>query len=111
MNSSPSTSDRSPAALAASLARWRTLALSLTALICGITIGGMGARTIAESGAGSPVVGVTTYKDAIYRVHENGSVTYIKVDDYVKTAKGVLGWGPFNIDPARRAPALPLRHP
>ena len=89
------------------LARWRMATLLLLTLLAGLLIGGMS----SAGRSGSPVVGVTGLDGKIYRVHEDGSITYVRVDDYFKTARGAFSWGQFNLDPRYTNEALPPRLP
>ena len=78
-----------------SAGRWRLLAVSSTTLIAGLLIGGMSGSSQPETAinAGPQVVGIAATDGNIYRVHDDGSMTYIKVDNPHRTANGIYSWG------------------
>ncbi len=78
--------------------------MSSTTLIAGLLIGGMGSgmggSTQPETAinAEQKVVGIAATQGNIYRVHDDGSMTYIKVDNPHRTAQGIYSWGEVLID-------------
>ncbi len=97
MNSTPTTESRL-AALERSNARWKIGAASAVALLAGLLIGGMGQPANDTEPDPAEVVGVAGTEDQIFRIHRNGSITYIKVKNASRTAKGIWDWGDVLID-------------
>lgn len=95
-NTQPTIDDRL-SALERSSSRWRLTAVGMGALLAGFLIGGMG-----QSSAPAPdlneVVGVAGTDEEIYRVHRDGSVTYLKIKNGNRTANGLWDWGNVLID-------------
>ncbi len=91
-------------ALERSAGRWRLLAVSSTTLIAGLLIGGMsagmseGSQPDTAADAEPKIVGIAATQGNIYRVHDDGSMTYIKVDNPHRTAQGIYTWGEVMID-------------
>ncbi|MCA9302667.1 MAG: hypothetical protein KC996_00945 [Phycisphaerales bacterium] len=76
--------------------RWRLVAVGLGTLLAGFLIGGMGQPSTQFDGG--EVVGVAGTGDEIYRVHRDGSVTYLKIKNGNRTAEGLWDWGRVLID-------------
>jgi|GEM_PF-2027236 len=99
-------------ALERSAGRWRLLAVSSTTLIAGLLIGGMSAGMSADSQPDTAnneepqVVGITATSQNIYRVYEDGSMSYIKVNNPHRTAQGIYSWGDVLIDEKYKNPDL-----
>jgi len=53
------------------------------------------------------VIGVAGTDDTIYRIHHDGSITYIRVPKGERTAKGYFSWGDVKIDANYKSRNLP----
>ncbi len=82
--------------------------MSSTTLIAGLLIGGMGGGEQPEpADPDTPaVVGITATSQNIYRVYEDGSMSYIKVNNPHRTANGIYSWGDVLIDEKYKNPDL-----
>lgn len=107
MNTKNNTEDRLYS-LERSSARWRLAAISSLAMLAGIFIGGMG-DTLAQPDEENPkaIVGVAGTADAIYRVHQDGSLTYLRIPKGERTGNGYFNWGDIKIDKSRKSRDLP----
>jgi len=76
--------------------RWRLTAVGMGALLAGFLIGGMGQPSTTTDW--NEVVGVAGTDDEIYRVHRDGSITYLKIKNGNRTAEGLWDWGKVLID-------------
>ncbi len=92
-------------ALERSSARWRLAAIASIALLGGILIGGMG----NQSAAADPkaVVGFAGTAERIFRLHQDGTMTYLRIPKGERSAAGYFNWGDINIDESRKSRALP----
>jgi len=111
MNTQPTneltTQDRL-SALERSSARWRVAAISSIALFAGVLIGGMGTSSNQPNTTDpKAIVGVAGTADAIYRVHQDGSMTYLRIPKGERTAEGYYSWGDIKIDSTRKSRDLP----
>jgi hypothetical protein len=100
MKSNNSTESRL-SALERSNSRWRLGAVGMGTLLAGILIGGMGERDSAVQDLEhdpKEVVGVAGTDEQIFRVHRDGSVTYLKIENANRTANGLWDWGNVLID-------------
>jgi len=98
------------AQLTKSNARWRLLAVSSITLMAGIGIGGMGLnQPEAETVPDDPmaVVDYVGTSDRIFRVHADGSLTYLKIPDGERTGFGYYDWGKIKIDDRYTSRTLP----
>jgi len=93
------------AALERSAGRWRIVAVSSITLFAGVLIGGMGNQPNTTDP--KAIVGVAGTADAVYRVHQDGSLTYLRIPKGERTAKGYFNWGDINIDESRKSLTLP----
>jgi hypothetical protein len=102
-----STEDRL-SALERSSARWRIVAISSITLFAGVLIGGMGTQTNQPNTTDpKAIIGVAGTADAVYRVHQDGSLTYIRIPKGERTAEGYYNWGDIKIDATRKSRDLP----
>ena len=96
--------------LAKSNARWRLLAVSSVALMGGIVIGGMGSSQPDPTASPDDPKAVVDYvgtSDRIFRVHADGSMTYIKIPEGERTGFGYYNWGTVKIDQRYTSRTLP----
>jgi hypothetical protein len=79
--------------------RWRLGAIGATALLAGLLIGGMGQPAVPAQGEDpKAVVGVAGTEDTIFRIHQDGSITYLKINNGKRSAQGLFDWGNVLID-------------
>jgi len=95
MNTTHTTNSRLTA-LERSNNRWRLTAVGLAALLAGALVGGMGQPGSTDDS--KQVVGIAGTDDEIYRVHRDGSITYLKIKNGNRTAEGLWDWGDVLID-------------
>lgn len=100
------------ASLERSSNRWRLAAVGSITLLAGLLIGGMGQSNIQlpaqpEETDPKAVVGYAGTSDTIYRIHHDGSITYLKVPKGDRTAKGYFTWGDVKIDRNYKSRDLP----
>lgn len=95
--------------LTTSNARWRMLAVSSLALMGGMLIGGMGNSAQPDTTPSDPsaVIDYVGAGDRIFRVHADGSLTYLKVPDGERTGFGYYDWGKIKIDNRFTSRTLP----
>lgn len=106
------TTEHRLAALERSASRWRLAAVGSITLLAGLLIGGMGTSTAnnaTQPNTTDPkaVVGYAGTDDTIYRMHHDGSITYIKVPAGERTSKGYFTWGDVKIDHNYKSRDLP----
>ena len=111
MNTQPTieltTQDRL-AALERSSSRWRLVAISSITLFAGLLIGGMGTSSNQpDTSDPKAVVGFAGTAERIFRLHQDGSMTYLRIPKGERTAAGYFSWGDVNIDESRKSRALP----
>lgn len=107
MNTKNNTEDRL-STLERSASRWRLAAISSIALLAGIFVGGMGNNmTQPDNTNPKAVVGIAGTADAIYRVHRDGSLTYLRIPKGERTGNGYFNWGDIKIDKSRKSRDLP----
>lgn len=104
MNTKNNTEDRL-AALERSSNRWRLAAISSIALIAGVLIGGMGNQP--DTTDPKAVVGFAGTAERLFRLHEDGSMTYLRIPKGERSAKGYFNWGDVRIDTSRKSQNLP----
>ena len=97
MTNTPTTESRL-AVLERSNNRWRLAAIGASALLAGFFIGGMGQPAKPAEYTPKDVVGVAGTDEQIFRIHRDGSITYIKVQNGQRTANGLFDWGDVLID-------------
>lgn len=97
------------AQLSKSNARWRLLAVASITLMVGVVIGGMGSQPESKSVPNDPsaVVDYVGTADRIFRVHADGSLTYLKVPEGERTGFGYYNWGTVKIDDRYTSRTLP----
>ena len=102
------THDERLSQLSKSNARWRLLAVSSIALMGGIVIGGMG-NSQPETVPDDPdaVIDYVGTGDRIFRIHADGSMTYLKIPDGERTGFGYYDWGKIKIDERYTSRTLP----
>jgi len=91
-------------------ARWRLLAVSSITLMVGVMIGGMGnAQPEAKTVPSDPtaVVNYVGTADRIFRVHADGSLSYINIPNGERTGFGYYNWGKVKIDERYMSTTLP----
>ena len=93
------------ASLERSAGRWRLAALTSIALMGGLLIGGMGNQP--NTADPKAVVGVAGTAERIIRLHQDGSITYLRIPKGERTAKGYFNWGDIRIDESRKSLTLP----
>lgn len=101
------TSDDRFSQLARSNARWRLLAVSSLALIVGIGIGGMGNRQPSETRDPKGVIDYAATDGRIFRFHNDGSISYIRIPDGERTGMGYYNWGQVKIDKRYTSTTIP----
>ncbi len=96
------------AALERSNSRWRLAAISSIALFAGLLIGGMGTNN-SQPDASDPkaVVGFAGTAEQVFRLHEDGSMTYLRIPKGERSADGYFNWGDIKIDKSRKSQTLP----
>ena len=95
-------------ALERSASRWRLAAISSITLFAGVLIGGMGASSAQpETDDPKAVVGVAGTAERIIRVHQDGSITYIRIPKGEHSAQGFFDWGDVQIDHSRKSRTIP----
>ncbi len=92
-------------ALERSAGRWRLAAIASIALMGGVLIGGMGAQPNTTDP--KAVVGFAGTAERVFRLHQDGSMTYLRIPKGERTANGYFSWGDINIDESRKSRALP----
>ena len=92
-------------ALERSAGRWRLAALTSIALMGGLLIGGMG--TQPSSNDPKAVIGFAGTAERVFRFHQDGSMTYLRIPKGERTANGYYNWGDINIDQSRKSRTLP----
>lgn len=95
------------AQLARTSARWRLLAVSSITLIMGVAIGGMSRQPDTSSVDPKAVVSYVGTGDRIFRVHQDGSMTYLKLPGGERTGEGYFTWGKVKIDPRYKSTTMP----
>ena len=99
------------ATLERSASRWRIAAVGSITLFAGLLIGGMGTSTTntAQPSPTDPkaIVGIAGSSDTIYRIHHDGSLSYLKVPKGERTAHGFFTWGDVKIDHNYKSRDLP----
>lgn len=95
--------------LAKSNARWRLLAVSSITLMVGIGIGGMGNQQPSEPRDPKAVIDYAGTAERIFRIHADGSMTYIKIPNGERTGQGYYNWGQVKID--KRYTSQPIPQP
>ncbi|MCR9076657.1 MAG: hypothetical protein NXI07_11530 [bacterium] len=91
-------------------ARWRLLAVSALTLMAGIGIGGMGSGQPELSTSPDDPMAVIDYvgtSDRIFRIHADGSLTYLKIPEGERTGFGYYDWGKIKIDDRYTSRTLP----
>ncbi len=99
-----STEDRL-STLERSAGRWRLAAITSIALMTGFLIGGMGNAPDATDP--KAVVGFAGTAERIFRLHQDGSMTYLRIPKGERSSAGYFDWGDVNIDQSRKSRALP----
>ena len=112
-------------ALERSAGRWRLAALTSLALLGGIVIGGMANNSASSTQPTRPnrtsttptnptlpsnpneIIGFAGTADTLYRLHRNGSVTYLRIPKGERTAHGFYSWGDIIIDKSKKSRNLP----
>ena len=92
-------------ALERSTGRWRMAAICSITLLTGIIIGGMGMQP--DTNDPKAVVGITGTADSIYRIHMDGSITYIRIPKGERSVNGFFDWGDVEIDHSRKSRTIP----
>jgi len=92
-------------ALERSAGRWRLAALTSIALMGGLLIGGMGNQPNTTDP--KAVVGFAGTAERIIRLHQDGSMTYLRIPKGERSAAGYFNWGDINIDESRKSRAIP----
>ncbi len=99
------------ASLERSSARWRLVAVGSITLFAGLLIGGMGTNSTLdpqpEPNDPKAVVGYAGTDSTIYRIHNDGSITYLKIPKGERTAHGYFSWGDIKIDKSYKSRDLP----
>ena len=95
--------------LAKTNARWRLLAVSSITLMVGVMIGGMGSQPEDKSVPSEPnaVVDYVGTADRIFRVHADGSLTYLKIPGGERTGFGYYDWGKVKMDTRYTSTTIP----
>lgn len=93
--------------LARTNARWRLLAVSSVTLMVGVVIGGMAHQPDQSSSDPKAVVSYVGTAERIFRVHEDGSLTYLKIPGGERTGQGYFTWGDVKIDTSYKSATLP----
>ena len=96
--------------LAKSHARWRLLAVSSITLMVGVLIGGMGTAqpdpTISPDDPNA-IVDYVGASGRIFRIHADGSMSYVRIPDGERTGFGYYNWGKIKIDERFTSRTLP----
>ncbi|PCI08514.1 hypothetical protein COB72_08090 [bacterium] len=99
------------ASLERSSNRWRLAAVGSITLLAGLLIGGMGTNSTldAQPQKDDPkaIIDYVGTSDTIYRIHNDGSITYLKIPKGERTAQGYFGWGNIKIDKNYKSRDLP----
>jgi hypothetical protein len=102
-----------------SASRWRLAAVTSTALLVGIGIGGMNSSNSLASNTqlnnaqpATPsdpkaVVDYAATAERIFRFHADGSMTYLRIPRGERTSNGYFNWGDVRIDESRKSQDLP----
>ena len=106
MDTPPTTEDRL-AHLTRTNARWRLLAVASITLIAGIGIGGMAGQPDSTPSDPAAIVDYVGTSDRIFRVHADGSMTYIRIPGGERTGQGYFGWGDVKIDERYTSTTIP----
>ncbi|MEX0876946.1 MAG: hypothetical protein WD114_05765 [Phycisphaerales bacterium] len=105
----PNTTDDRLSHLARTNARWRLLAVSSITLMAGVVIGGMGSGAQPSQPDADPaeVIDYVGTAETIFRVHRDGSLTYLKIPQGERTGFGYYDWGKVKIDTRYTSRTLP----
>ncbi len=98
MTNTQTTTENRFSALERSTARWRIAAVGASALLAGILLGGMDQPNNTNASDPKEVVGVTGIDGQLFRIHRDGSITYIKIKNAERTSEGLFDWGDVIID-------------
>lgn len=93
--------------LSKSNARWRLLAVASITLMTGIGIGGMGSQPVTMPNDPKAIVDYVGTGDRIFRIHADGSLTYLKIPEGERTGHGYYNWGTVKIDDRYTSRTLP----
>ncbi len=96
--------------LSKSNARWRLLAVASITLMTGIGIGGMGNSQPEPKTSPDDPTAIVDYVgtgDRIFRIHADGSMTYLKIPEGERTGYGYYNWGKVKIDDRYTSRTLP----
>ncbi len=107
MNTPSTQTDDRYAQLARANARWRLLAVSSVTLMVGVVIGGTGRQPDQSGSDPKAVVSYVGTGDRIFRVHEDGSLTYLKIPGGERTGQGYFTWGDVRIDTSYKSMTMP----
>ena len=88
-----------------SAGRWRLAAITSIALMTGLLIGGMGNQP--DTPDPKAVVGFAGTAERVFRLHQDGSMTYLRIPKGERTASGYFNWGDVSIDKSRKSQTIP----
>ncbi|MDF1810282.1 MAG: hypothetical protein P1U42_11365 [Phycisphaerales bacterium] len=107
-NTNDKTTELRLAALERSANRWKFTAVSSVILFAGVLIGGMGANSMQpDTSDPKKVVGIAGTAERVIRIHQDGTLTYIRIPKGERSADGYFDWGDIVIDRSRKSQTMP----